>query len=195
VSAGLVLAHGAGSNRNAPLLVALDRALCSAGWIVERIDLAFRLSRPHGPPRPADAKADQNRLREAIAAMRAAGSAPVFAGGHSYGGRQATMLAAEDESLVSALLVLSYPLHPPRRPEQSRTAHLRSLRVPAMFVHGSRDPFGSIEEMRAALKLIPGRVRLLEFEGAGHDLRGKPRQGLAATAERIAQEFVDFCAQ
>ncbi|HZT38020.1 MAG TPA: alpha/beta fold hydrolase [Bryobacteraceae bacterium] len=195
VSAGLVLAHGAGSNRNAPLLVAVDRALSPAGWIVERIDLAFRLSRPHGPPRPADAKADQNRLREAIAALRAAGAAPVFAGGHSYGGRQATMLAAEDESLVSALLVLCYPLHPPRRPEQSRTAHLRNLRVPTLFVHGSRDPFGSLEEMRAALELIPGRVRLLEFEGAGHELGGKSREGLAAIAERIAQGFVDFCGQ
>jgi predicted alpha/beta-hydrolase family hydrolase len=192
VSAGLVLTHGAGSNRNALLLVAVDRALAAAGWTVERIDLAFRQSRPHGPPRPGDARADQASLREAIAAMRAAGAAPVFAGGHSYGGRQATMLAAEDETLVSALLILSYPLHPPRRPEQLRTAHLKNLRVPTLFVHGSRDPFGSIQEMRAALELIPGRTQLIEFEGAGHELARKTVTNLAAAAERIASEFIQF---
>lgn len=194
VSAGLILAHGAGSNRNAPLLIAVDRALAAAGWTVDRIDLAFRQSRPHGPPGPGDAKADQGSLRDAIAAMRASGAGPVFAGGHSYGGRQATMLAAADETLVPALLILSYPLHPPRRPEQLRTAHLKNLRVPALFVHGSRDPFGSIQEMRAALELIPGRTRLVEFEGAGHDLSAKREPALAAAAERIAQEFIDFVA-
>ena len=79
----------------------------------------------------------------------------VFLGGHSYGGRQASMLAASDPAVTPALLLLSYPLHPPRRPEQLRTAHFPDLRTPALFVHGVRDPFGSREEMEAALALIP----------------------------------------
>ena len=191
MAAGLVLAHGAGSNRNAPLLVGVDRALSTAGWLVERIDLAFRESRPHGPPGPGDAERDQGSIRAAIAAM-ASKAKPVFAGGHSYGGRQTTMLAAQDATLLKALLILSYPLHPPRRPLQLRTAHLTELRTPVLFVHGSRDPFGSIEEMRAAIELIPARTRLIELEGAGHDLASKRGADLAAIAGRIASEFIDF---
>ena len=191
MAAGLVLAHGAGSNRNAPLLVAVDRALSTSGWLVERIDLAFRASRPHGPPGPGDAKRDQESIRAAIGSM-AARAAPVFAGGHSYGGRQTTMLAAEDEMLLKALLILSYPLHPPRRPLQLRTAHLKELRTPALFIHGSRDPFGSMDEMRAAIELIPVKTRLIELEGAGHDLTSRRGADLAGIAGRIAREFIDF---
>jgi hypothetical protein len=191
MAAGLVLAHGAGSNRNAPLLVAVDRALSDSGWLVERINLAFRESRPHGPPGPGDAKRDQESIRAAVAAM-AAKAGPVFAGGHSYGGRQTTMLAAQDATLSKALLILSYPLHPPRRPLQLRTAHLKELRTPAHFVHGSRDPFGSIEEMKAAIELIPAKTRLMELEGAGHDLTARRGADLAAVAGRIAREFISF---
>jgi uncharacterized protein len=191
MAAGLILTHGAGSNRNAPLLVAVDRAFSASGWIVERIDLAFRQARPHGPPGPGDAKRDQESIRAAIAAL-AAKAGPVFAGGHSYGGRQTTMLAAEDATLLKALLILSYPLHPPRRPLQLRTAHLKELRTPALFVHGSRDPFGSIGEMTTALGQLPAKTRLTEFEGAGHDLILKGGANLIAVAERIAGEFVEF---
>jgi predicted alpha/beta-hydrolase family hydrolase len=80
------------------------------------------------------------------------------------------MLCAGEPDLVAGLLLLSYPLHPPRKPAQLRVQHLPELRVPALFVHGTRDPFGSIEEMEAALKLIPAKTELLKVEGAGHDL-------------------------
>ena len=80
------------------------------------------------------------------------------------------MLAAEDPALADGLLLLSYPLHPPGKPEQRRTAHFPALRAPALFVHGSRDPFGSHDEMCAALALIPAATELLTIEGAGHDL-------------------------
>ncbi len=79
----------------------------------------------------------------------------VFLGGHSYGGRQSTMLCAAEPELVDGLLLLSYPLHPPRKPDQLRTQHLPSLRTPSLFVSGTRDPFGSVEEIEQALKLIP----------------------------------------
>jgi predicted alpha/beta-hydrolase family hydrolase len=76
------------------------------------------------------------------------------------------MLAAEDPSVADKLLLISYPLHPPRRPEQLRTAHFPALRTPAVFVHGTRDPFGSPDEMRAAL---PPGARLILIDGAGHE--------------------------
>jgi predicted alpha/beta-hydrolase family hydrolase len=80
------------------------------------------------------------------------------------------MLAAEEPGLVESLLLLSYPLHPPNKPDQLRTAHLPSLRTPALFVHGTKDPFGTIDEMRAAISLIPAKTGLVPLEGLGHDL-------------------------
>ncbi len=80
------------------------------------------------------------------------------------------MLAAARHGLVEGLVLLSYPLHPPRRPAELRTAHFPSLRTPALFIHGTRDGFGSLEEMTAALKLIPARTQLVPVAGAGHSL-------------------------
>jgi uncharacterized protein len=165
----LVLTHGAGSNAAAPLLVAVAKAFAQAGYGVLRYDLPFRQARPHGSPFPAGAARDRAGLAEAVDGVRGRGR--VLLGGHSYGGRQATMLAAEKPEVADALVLLSYPLHPPRKPEQLRTAHFPLLRTPALFVHGSRDPFASLQEMRAAIALIPARTKLLEVERAGHDLK------------------------
>jgi hypothetical protein len=167
---GLVLTHGAGANAKAPLLVAVANAFCEAGYVVLRCDLPFRQKRPFGPPSPAGAAQDRGGLRDASALMRSRVKGKVILGGHSYGGRQATMLAAEDPQVSDALLLLSYPLHPPEKPHQLRTQHFPALRTPALFVHGSKDPFGSIAEMETALKLIPATVQLIRIEGAGHDL-------------------------
>jgi hypothetical protein len=87
------------------------------------------------------------------------------------------MAAAERPDLASGLLLLSYPLHPPRRPEQLRTSFFPDWRTPALFVHGSRDPFGSLAELRAAIAAIPARVELLPIQGAGHDLGGAAQRG------------------
>src|SRR5208283_483441 len=111
------------------------------GVCVLRYDLPFRQKRPHGPPSPSTSAADREGLRDAVAAMRAIVPGRVFLGGQSYGGRQASMLAAECPQLAAALLLLSYPLHPPGKPEQPRTAHFPALRTPSLFVHGPRDPF------------------------------------------------------
>ncbi len=173
------MTHGAGSNRNAPLLVAVAKAFSEAGTNVLRFDLPFRQERPHGPPRPGDAARDREGLRTEILKIRETKPERLWVGGHSYGGRQASILAAETAGLVDGLLLLSYPLHPPRKPEQLRTAHFPKIQAPAIFVHGTRDPFGSIEELQRAIALIPAQVRLLEVEGAGHDL-GRDHAGLAA---------------
>ena len=169
--AGLVLTHGAGGNCNAPLLVAAATAFSAAGLHVLRVDLPFRQKRPSGPPSPAGAAADRAGLRRAVGALRAIAPGRIILGGQSYGGRQATMLAADEPGLVEALLLFSYPLHPPGKPERLRTEHFPRLRVPALFVHGTADPFGSIAELRRAVAAIPAPVRVMPIEQAGHDLR------------------------
>jgi uncharacterized protein len=171
---GLVLTHGAGGNAQAPLLAAAAEAFARAGIWVLRCDLPFRQRRPHGPPAPADAARDRDNLREAVHELRTLAQGRIFLGGHSYGGRQASMLAAEDPGTAGALLLFSYPLHPPAQPAKSRTAHFPQLRTRAMFIHGAKDAFGSPEEMRAALLLPPAATSLVILDRAGHDLlRGK----------------------
>jgi len=189
---GLVLSHGAGSNANASLLVALANAFAGAGFTVLRCDLPFRQHRRFGPPRPGDAERDREGLRNAAAAIRQQGCKRVFLGGHSYGGRQATILSSEQPDIAAALLLLSYPLHPPRKPEQLRVKHLPGMKVPALFVHGTRDPFGSVEEMESALKLIPAKTQLLVVEGAGHDLGFKGKAVREGLPESVVAAFTEF---
>jgi uncharacterized protein len=189
---GLVLTHGAGSNSKAPLLVALAEALSGAGVTVLRCDLPYRQSRPFGPPGPGSSIRDRLGLKNAVVAVRKLVSGRMFLGGHSYGGRQSTMLCADEPGLVDGLLLLSYPLHPPRKPAQLRTQHFPKLQTPALFVQGTRDPFGSPEEMESALSLIPAKTRLLRIDGAGHDLgfKGKATQDKLPTA--VVAEFQKF---
>lgn len=174
-SDGLVLTHGAGADSRSALLVALADAFCAAGLTVLRCDLPFRQSRSHGPPLRGSAERDQRGLRAAVEAMRGMIAGRIFLGGHSYGGRQASILAASglaagEPQLMDGLLLLSYPLHPPKEPLKLRTAHFPALQVPALFVHGARDGFGSISEMESALSLIPARTELMTVAGAGHEL-------------------------
>lgn len=166
---GLVLTHGAGANCDSLLLRAVANAFVEAGYTVLRCDLAFRQQRRFGPPRGSGSE-DRASLRSAVLALRQLVTGPIFIGGHSYGGRQASMLAAEDQAIATGLLLLSYPLHPPRKPQQLRTAHFASLRVPAVFVQGTRDSFGSIAELDEARALIAAPTTLLPIDGAGHDL-------------------------
>jgi len=185
----LILTHGAGSNCNAPLLVALSEVFAGHGYTVLRCDLPFRQDRRTGPPFPGNAERDRAGLRSAVAAMNKTSDGSIFLGGHSYGGRQATMLCASEPELVAGLLLLSYPLHPPRKPDQRRVEHLPKLRTTSLFVHGTRDPFGSPEEVERALKLIPVRTELLKVEGAGHDLGFKGKTRMEELPRRIFSAF------
>ena len=171
--AGLVLTHGAGGNCESKLLVSVAHAFTEAGYMVLRCNLPFRQQRPFGPPSPANAERDREGLKRAVEIMRQEVSGSLYLGGHSYGGRQASMLVADEPHRVSGLLLLSYPLHPPRRPEQLRTSHWPRLKTPALFVHGARDPFGSLSEFESAMTQLPGQHKLIEIEAAGHELLGK----------------------
>jgi predicted alpha/beta-hydrolase family hydrolase len=193
---GLVLTHGAGSNATAPLLIALAETFSAAGFTVLRCDLPYRQMRSFGPPGPADGARDRAGLKNAIAAVKNMVSGSIYLGGHSYGGRQSSMLCAEvspdDRALIAGLLLLSYPLHPPRKPEQQRTQHLPDLHTPTLFVCGTRDPFGSIPELEQAMKMIPAKTKLLPIEGAGHDLGFKGKAKKEELPKLILSEFTKF---
>jgi uncharacterized protein len=169
--AGLVLAHGAGGNCNSPVVAKTAEALCAAGLWVLRVDLPFRQRRRSGPPSRSSAAGDRAGLAAALDALRGILPGSLFLGGHSYGGRQATLLAAEEPNSAAGLLLLSYPLHPPGKAQQLRTEHFPRLRLPAVFVHGTRDPFGGIDELRVAVEAIPAPTQLIVIDGAGHDLK------------------------
>jgi predicted alpha/beta-hydrolase family hydrolase len=189
---GVVLTHGAGANCQTKLLVEMADALATIGFLVLRFDLPFRLARSFGPPQPGSAERDREGLRRAAAMLKAKITRHVFLGGHSYGGRQASMLAAEDPEVGHGLLLLSYPLHPPKKPSELRTKHFPDLARPVFFAHGTRDRFGTIPEMEQALSLIPAPHRLFAVDGAGHELL--PRKMESHLPARLAQSFQSFLA-
>lgn len=161
----ILLSHGASSDSNSRVIVAVAEAFAACGIRALRIDLPYRVARSNGSPHPSGAARDRDGIRAAAAWL----GGRILLGGHSYGGRQSSMLAAEEPALAEGLLLLSYPLHPPGKPEQLRTAHFPSLKTPALFVHGTRDPFGTPDEMRAAL---PALAELMLMEKSGHELKG-----------------------
>jgi predicted alpha/beta-hydrolase family hydrolase len=184
---GLVLTHGAGGNCTMPLLVSAASAFSEAGFDVLRCDLPFRQRRPTGPPSPSGAAADREGLRLAVEAMRGLGAQRIVLGGQSYGGRQATMLAADRPDLVAGLLLFSYPLHPPGKPERLRTEHLPRLSVPCVFVQGGNDPFGTPAELAEAIQLIPALTEMIPVDGAGHDLK-RGRIDLAPVVAAVSRQ-------
>jgi predicted alpha/beta-hydrolase family hydrolase len=188
----LILTHGAGSDSTAPLLAALGETFAGQGYLVLRCDLPYRQERRTGPPFPGNAERDRAGLGNAVAACREKVTGRIHLGGHSYGGRQSTILCAAAPELVSGLLLLSYPLHPPRKKEQLRIQHLPDLRTRCLFVHGTRDPFGSPEELAKALKLIPAKTELMTVEGAGHDLGFKGKARAIELPARILARFEEI---
>lgn len=189
---GIILTHGAGVNCQSSLLLAISEAFANAGFTVLRCDLPFRQIRRFGPPHPSQAARDREGLKRAVEAIRKKVSGKIFLGGHSYGGRQASMLCAEEPDFVDGLLLLSYPLHPPRKPEQLRTQHFPNLQTKSLFVQGTRDPVGLMNEITATLNLIPAATALLPREGAGHDLGFKGKAQDPQLAPNILRKFHEF---
>ena len=167
-----MLTHGAGGSRESPLLKQLCDEWARRGWLAIRYNLPYRRRRPKGPP-SGSAATDRAGIVEAVALARTLADGPVIAGGHSYGGRQTSMAVADREVAVDVLTLFSYPVHPPGKPDRPRTEHLPRIAVPTVFTHGTSDPFGTIEELRAAAALIPAPTEIVEISGARHDLGSK----------------------
>jgi predicted alpha/beta-hydrolase family hydrolase len=167
----VALTHGAGGSRESPLLIRLCDEWASRGFVAVRYNLPYRRRRPKGPP-SGSATADQAGIVEAVELVRTLTDGPVVAGGHSYGGRM-TSMAVADALIVDVLTLFSYPLHPPGKPERARTEHLPRIAAPTVFTHGTADPFGTLDELRAATALIPAPTTIVEITGARHDLGSK----------------------
>ena len=187
----VVLTHGAGGNRDSPMLQRICDEWARRGWLAVRYDLPYRRRRPKGPP-SGSGTADRVGIVEAIAVCRGLAAGPVIAGGHSYGGRMTSMVVAGKEAHVDVLTLFSYPVHPPGKPERARTEHLPEIAVPTVFTHGTSDPFGTLPEVRGAAALIPAPTQIVEIAGARHDLGSKtldvPGLSVAAALRLLGRE-------
>jgi hypothetical protein len=168
----VVLTHGAGGSWESPLLQQVCDEWARRGWLAVRYNLPYRRRRPTGPP-SGSAATDRAGIVEAIAVCRDLADGPLIAGGHSYGGRQTSMVVAAGEAAIDVLTLFSYPVHPPGKPERPRTEHLPDIAVPTVFTHGTSDPFGTLGEVRDAAAMIAAPTELVEIAGARHDLRSK----------------------
>ena len=179
----VLLAHGAGAPMDSPAMRAIAQALAGAGLRAARFEFGYMAARRSGARRPPPrAETLIPEYRAAVAALGVARGthAPVI-GGKSMGGRVASMLADElyAQGSASGLLCIGYPFHPPGRPQQPRTAHLETLRTPALIVQGTRDPFGMRDEVER-YRLSPA-IEVLWLEDGDHDLRPRRKvTGLTA---------------
>ena len=166
----IVLTPGAGAGADHPTLLALDAALSAAGIAVRRVDFPYRLAGRRAPDRPAVLVETVRTAAADLAAKLGVGLDLVALGGRSMGGRMCSMAASEGLA-TAGLVLISYPLHPPGRPDKLRTAHFPAITVPCLFVSGDRDAFGSPEELEAATGAIGGPVTHSWLAGGDHGLR------------------------
>jgi uncharacterized protein len=179
-SAGaLLLAPGAGADRDHHTLVALEQAL--APLPVGRMDFPYRKAGKKAPDRAPVAVAAVVEEAEALVASAGVDPASLVLGGRSFGGRICSMAVAEGLP-AAGLVLLSYPLHPPGKPEKLRIEHFGALDLPCLFVSGSKDPFGSPDELEAHAAAIPGPVTFGWLPG-GHDPRNADDAIAAAVAD------------
>ena len=187
----LVVGHGAGAGMDHPFLTGFCRAMADEGVATLRFNFPYLEAGRRSPDTPANAEG-------AFAAVLVAASerthGPVFAGGKSYGGRIASMVAAQGGRNrippVAGLVFLGYPFHPPGRPEKVRDAHLYELSIPMLFLQGTKDPFADAEVLASVLARLGGRARLVPFDGAGHSFersrKDDPRLNGATLAPHAA---------
>ena len=193
-SATLVLAHGAGAAMDSPFMNQMAELLAARAIRVLRFEFPYMVSRREtGKRRPAPkAELLRDAYRAAVTDARAEFKGPLAIGGKSMGGRVASLIAGDlfGDELVQGLVCLGYPFHPPGTPEQLRTAHLATLRCPALILQGERDPFGSKAEVES-YKLSAG-IKVTWLDDGDHDFgprgsSGFTRKGnLNAAADHVA---------
>ncbi|WP_157018818.1 alpha/beta hydrolase family protein [Mesorhizobium xinjiangense] len=196
----ILLAHGAGAPMDSISMNAASAALAEAGLRTARFEFAYMAARRNGEGRKPPPRAERlkDEYLDAVEALAATG--PLMIGGKSMGGRVASMVADQlyDQGRIAGLVCLGYPFHPPGKPTQLRTAHLENLKTPTLICQGTRDEFGTREEV--AGYALSERIELLWLEDGDHDLKPRKRisgfsaadhlktvaQAVAAFAERIA---------
>jgi hypothetical protein len=167
--AGLVLTPGASAGRTQSGLVAIDEAVAGAGVPVERVEFPGQAAGKRRTDPPAVCIETVRTATSGLADRLGVETGRVAIGGRSFGGRMCSLAAAEGFT-VAALVLVSYPLHPPGRPERLRTEHFPELHLPCLFVSGRRDAFATPDELERETAAIPGRVTL-QFVDGDHSLR------------------------
>jgi predicted alpha/beta-hydrolase family hydrolase len=194
--ATLVLGHGAGAPQTHPWMVKMATAISARGIDVVTFNFLYTEARRRAPDRNDVLEATWSAAIDAVRS-RSAGRARLFVGGKSMGGRIATQVAAKlAPGDLTGLVLLGYPLHPPGKPAQLRTAHLPRVAAPMLFVQGSRDAFGTPEELRPVLEGLAKGTRLLVVDGGDHSfsLPKSSGQTLDATLAHVADEVARFIA-
>lgn len=184
--AGLLLTPGAGADRDHHTLVTVEEKLAAARppLPVRRVDFPYRIAGRRMPDRPPVAVAHLVEEATAWAAELGVPTGSLLLGGRSFGGRMCSMAVAEGLP-AAGLVLLSYPLHPPGKPDKLRVAHFGGLDVPVLFVSGTTDPFATPEELAEHVAAIPGPVTVVHLPGA-HDLRGRDADVAQAVADWVA---------
>jgi hypothetical protein len=183
MSAGaLLLFPGAGSSRTHPSLVAIERAVDPLP--VVRADFPYRKAGRSAPDRPPVLLATVQEEAAALVTTAHIRANRLVLGGRSMGGRICSMAVA-DGLPAAGLVLISYPLHPPGKPEQPRVEHLPRIEVPCLFISGTGDAFGTRDELERATETIPGRVEHVWIQGGRHELKGKDAEMAALVATWI----------
>jgi hypothetical protein len=185
--AGLLLAHGAGGGADHRLFLALDEAL---DLPVRRMEFPYRREGRRAPDRAPKLMASVRDEVEDFSTVLGVGPERLLLGGRSMGGRMCSMVVAEGLP-AAGLVLLSYPLHPPGKPERLRVEHFGAIDVATLVVNGDRDPFGSPEEVEREIAAISGPVTLHWLEGQRHD----PKPGCDAEIVAVVEEFVESLAE
>ncbi|HEX6845109.1 MAG TPA: alpha/beta family hydrolase [Actinomycetota bacterium] len=185
----LVLGHGAGAGMDHPFMVGVCEGLAAEGLSAMRFNFPYLEAGRRTPDAAGNAIA---AFRAAFdSASSRAGGRPVLGGGKSYGGRIASMAAAEGMP-AAALVFLGYPLHPPGKPEAVRDEHLYGLSQPLLFLQGTKDPFATPDVLGPVLAKLGRRVTYVVFEGAGHSFERSRKDDARATGASLAPHISAF---
>jgi len=183
--AGLVVTPGAGAGREQSGLVAIDRAVAERGIVVERVEFPSQAAGKRRTDPPAVCIATVGRAAGALASRLGVSVGRIAVGGRSFGGRMCSMAVAEGLD-ARALVLVSYPLHPPGKPDQLRTSHFPELRVPCLFVSGCRDAFATPAQLEQETGAIPGPVTLAFIDG-DHGLRKSEGEAADIVADWVSR--------
>jgi predicted alpha/beta-hydrolase family hydrolase len=167
----MLLAHGAGANQMSEFMVGFAEGLSARGIDAVTFNFLYTEQGRRAPDRNDKLEACYRAAISAIQKDKTVGSNPLVIGGKSLGGRIASQVAASGTGDVTGLVFLGYPLHPPGKPERLRSEHLSLIRAPMLFIQGSRDPFGTPDELRPIIKSLKAPAVIHAVEGGDHSLK------------------------
>ena len=185
---GLILGHGAGAGQTSSFMVRFATELAARGIDTVTFNFSYMEQRRRLPDPKAVLEGCYRRVIETVR-HHGIGHGGLAIGGKSMGGRIATQVAASGAPDVAALILLGYPLHPPGEPDKLRTSHLADIHVPMLFVQGSRDTFGTPDELRPIISTLRAPCELHVVEGGDHSFKVLKRAGVGQ--DEIDQAILD----